>query len=330
MFHMKMRLEKPEIAKRAGKEGKIYSFGKEIWRFILVFLIGSFIAGLIPAIYEMYLFLSDVEMFDQLQRLFLNDDSSFSDMMELATDMTDGMYILTLFCTLILIISVLVYCNKIEKRSYYSMGLVKKDGAKHYVQGLLVGAVSFSLCVLAGAALGFVDIKGWNQSCNLLIVLLYFIGFLVQGFSEEIAFRGYFMISLMKRSSAVKAVLVNSLAFAFCHMLNPGLTILAFLNLLLIGIFLSLYVIKTNDIWGAAGYHSMWNFVQGTFYGISVSGTNVGSAVLSSEIKPGNIFLTGGKFGMEGSIVATVVMAVVLVLGMLYYNRKETKQNITG
>ena len=298
---MKMRLEKPEIAKRAGEEGKIYSFGKEIWRFILVFLIGSFIAGLIPAIYEMYLFLSDVEMFDQLQRLFLNDDSSFSDMMELATNMTDEMYILTLFCTLILIISVLVYCNKIEKRSYYSMGIVKKDGAKHYVQGLLVGAVSFSLCVLAGAALGFVDIKGWNQNCNLLIVLLYFIGFLVQGFSEEIAFRGYFMISLMKRSSAVKAVLVNSLAF---------------------------YVIKTNDIWGAAGYHSMWNFVQGTFYGISVSGTNVGSAVLSSEIKPGNIFLTGGKFGMEGSIVATVVMAVVLVLGMLYYNRKETKQNI--
>ena len=90
MFHMKMRLEKPEIAKRAGEEGKIYSFGKEIWRFILVFLIGSFIAGLLPAIYEMYLFLSDVEMFDQLQRLFLNDDSSFSDMMELATDMTDG------------------------------------------------------------------------------------------------------------------------------------------------------------------------------------------------------------------------------------------------
>ena len=208
------------------------------------------------------------------------------------------------------------------------MGIVKKDGAKHYVQGLLVGAVSFSLCVLAGAALGFVDIKGWNQNCNLLIVLLYFIGFLVQGFSEEIAFRGYFMISLMKRSSAVKAVLVNSLAFAFCHMLNPGLTVLAFFNLMLIGIFLSLYVIKTNDIWGAAGYHSMWNFVQGTFYGISVSGTNVGSAVLSSEIKPGNIFLTGGKFGMEGSIVATIVMAVVLVLGMLYYNRKETKQNI--
>ena len=161
---MKMRLEKPEIAKRAGEEGKIYSFGKEIWRFILVFLIGSFIAGLLPAIYEMYLFLSNVEMFDQLQRLFLNDDSSFSDMMELATDMTDGMYILTLFCTLILIISVLVYCNKIEKRSYYSMGIVKKDGAKHYVQGLLVGAVSFSLCVLAGAALGFVELQSADRT----------------------------------------------------------------------------------------------------------------------------------------------------------------------
>ena len=96
----------------------------------------------------------------------------------------------------------------------------------------------------------------------------------------------------------------------------------------LIGENLSLYVIKTNDIWGAAGYHSMWNFVQGTFYGISVSGTNVGSAVLSSEIKPGNAFLTGGKFGMEGSIVATVVMAVVLILGLTYYNAKERKEGI--
>ena len=72
----------------------------------------------------------------------------------------------------------------------------------------------------------------------------------------------------------------------------------------------------------------MWNFVQGTFKGISVSRTNVGRAGPSSEIKPGNIFQTGGKFGMEGSIVATVVMAAVLVLGMFYYNRKETKQNI--
>lgn len=325
-MRVKIPLEKPNIAKRAAEEGKIYSFGKEIWRFILVFLIGSFIAGLIPAIYEMYLFLSDVEMFDQLQQLFLSGESTFADMMELAVNMTDEMYILTLFCTLILIVTVLVYCSKIEKRSFYSMGIVKKHGMKHYLQGLFVGAVSFSLCVLIGAALGIVELKGFNSKCNILFVILYFFGFIIQGFSEEIAFRGYFMVSLMKRSSAVKAVLVNSLAFAFCHMLNPGLTVLAFVNLMLIGIFLSVYVIKTNDIWGAAGYHSMWNFIQGTFYGISVSGTNVESAVLTSEIHDGNRILTGGAFGMEGSILTTIVMAVVLVLVVLYYDRKKEMQ----
>jgi hypothetical protein len=319
--------KKPEIAIVAGEQGKRYSLGKEIWRFIVVFLVGSFIAGLIPAIYEMYLFLSDPEMFEKLEVLFLNDDSSFSDMMALVSDMSDGMYILTLVCTIIVIASVLVYCVAIEKRSIYSLGISKKRALPHYLIGLLVGFASFSLCVVAGIVCGTVHINGIKEGCNVGIVLLYFLGFLIQGFSEEITFRGYFMISMMKKNSTTKAVLISAFAFAFAHMMNPGLTVLAFINLMLIGIFFAVYVIETNDIWGAAAYHSMWNFAQGIIYGISVSGTNVGSAIFDTTISGKHVILTGGEFGMEGSIITTVVMCLFLV-GMILVNRRINNKSI--
>ncbi len=327
MFIIKIKLEKPEIAVRASEEGKIYPLGKEIWRFILVFLTGSFIAGLIPAIYEMYMMLTDPEMFDRMEQLFLSDDSSFSGMMDFVMEMTDTMYILTLFCTVILIISVIVYCTKIEKRSCYSTGIVKKAALKHYGQGLIIGIVSFSLCVLIGVLTGVIEINGINKNCSVLIVVLYFVGFMIQGFSEEIAFRGYFMVSLMKRSSSVKAVLINSLAFAICHILNPGLTVVAFLNLMIIGIFLSLYVIKTNDIWGAAGYHSMWNFAQGSLYGISVSGTTVENSIFTSTTNEAHWLLSGGEFGMEGSIFTTIVMVIVMILVIMFYDKEMKSEN---
>lgn len=326
MTVIKLKLEKPEIALRASEEGRIYPLGREIWRFIVVFLTGSFIAGIIPAIYEMYIMLSDPEMFDRMEQLFLSEDSSFSSMMEFVTEMTDAMYILTLFCTVILIITVIIYCTKIEKRSCHSTGIVKKDAVKHYAQGLLIGIVSFSFCVLLGVITGVIDINGINKNCSILIVVLYLLGFMIQGFSEEISFRGYFMVSLMKRSSAVKAVIINSLAFAICHILNPGLTILAFANLMIIGVFLSLYVIKTNDIWGAAGYHSMWNFAQGTLYGISVSGTTVGNSIFNSTTNESHWLLSGGEFGMEGSIFTTIVMCVIMVLVIMYYDKKNKQK----
>lgn len=323
---IKIKIEKPEIAKRAAEEGKIYSFGKEIWRFIVVFLTGSFIAGIIPAIYEMYEFLSDPEMFDKLEEVFLTEDSSFWGMMDLVSDMSDAMYIVTLFCTAILILTVIIYCTKIEKRSCYSTGIVKKNAVSHYGIGLLIGIVSFSLCMLLGVITGVIEINGINKNCNVLIVILYLLGFMIQGFSEEISFRGYFMVSLMKRSSAVKAVLVDSLAFAICHILNPGLNVLAFVNLMIIGIFLSLYVIKTNDIWGAAGYHSMWNFAQGVLYGVSVSGTNVNNSILNSTLDESRNLLSGGEFGIEGSIFTTIVMVAVMVIVMCagYRKKKES------
>lgn len=320
---MGVRIKKPQIAIEAEK-GKRRTLGAEIGIFILVFLIGSLLAGIIPAIYDMIIMLNDEEILNRIEEAILNPDGMFGGMMDIVLDMTDGMYIVTLFCTAIVILTAIIYCKKIEKRSLYSMGITKAHAGKNYAMGLLFGLVLFSICIGLAALFGGIKLNGINDDVNLFIVILYLVGFGIQGFSEEITFRGYFMVSIMKKSSVTKAIFINSLAFAIAHMLNPGLTVIAFVNLMLIGVLMSVYVIKTNNIWGAAAFHSMWNFAQGILYGISVSGTDAKSVVLSTD-NAGNKMINGGIFGMEASILTTVVVGAALVI-MVYTNsgNKET------
>lgn len=321
---MRIRIDKPEIASVAEDQGKRRTLAREIWIFIGVFLLGSIVAGIIPSIYDIYTMFSNEAAFDELSEIMLSSQDVFSDMMDFVLNMSDNMYILTLICTIIVIFTAVIYCTRIEQRSMYSMGFVKDKVFRHYGIGVVVGLVSFSLCFFAGIAVGVLHVQGINRECKPWIVLLYIIGFMIQGLSEEVMFRGYFMISLMKKNSVLKAVLISSFAFALCHILNPGISVLAFINLMLIGVFLSLYVIYTNNIWGAAAYHFMWNFAQGTLYGVSVSGTSVSGAVLNTITDESPAILSGGLFGIEGSIFTTIIMGLAL-FGMVYINQKKRR-----
>ncbi len=320
---MKIDIGKPQIAEEA-KSSKGRTIGAEIGIFILVFLIGSLLAGILPSCYEMMTMLNEPDILEKMEEIIMSGDGVFSGMLDLVMDMSDGMYIVTLFCTAIVILTAIVYCTKIEKRSLHSMGITKEKAGKHYAIGLAAGFGLFTACVLLALLFKGIRWNGINKNINPMIILLYLIGYGIQGFSEEITFRGYFMISLMKKNSVTKAVLINSVAFAICHMLNPGLTIVAFINLVLVGIFTSLYVIKTNNLWGAAAYHSMWNFAQGIIYGISVSGTDAKSAVINTE-NIGNNMINGGVFGIEASIMTTIVMILAIYVLMTVGGKRNNK-----
>lgn len=50
-----------------------------------------------------------------------------------------------------------------------------------------------------------------------------------------------------------------------------------------------------------------WNFMQGNVYGFAVSGLDVHSVLLIAGRGP--VWLSGGAFGAEGSVVASVVLS---------------------
>ena len=155
-------------------------------------------------------------------------------------------------------------------------------------------------------------------------ILLFLGGFLFQGMSEEVIFRGYLMNSIGATQKTYLAVTISAAAFSLAHAMNPGFGILIFINLTLFGIFASLYIICFDDIWGACAIHSIWNFTQGNFYGISVSGSGNYESVFRTSSESGYKILTGGDFGIEGSIFTTAVLLTAIFLVMIKINKNQS------
>ena len=119
------------------------------------------------------------------------------------------------------------------------------------------------------------------------------------------------------------AVLISAAAFSLAHAGNPGFGVFSAFNLALFGVFAAMYIIAFDDIWGISAIHSIWNFTQGSLWGISVSGTGGVESIFRTSAKSSISFLTGGEFGIEGSIFTTIVLGA----GIYVLWRKIAKQS---
>ena len=233
---------------------------------------------------------------------------------------SDGYMIGMLLSDIVMMLIVFLFCRFIQKRKLRTLGFIKKGMLKEYGLGMLLGFAFFSVCVLLGVLFGGLKIEGISPEFSIGIFVAYLLGYMVQGMTEEVLCRGYFLGSYARRYPVYAAVLANSLLFASLHLLNSGISVLAFINITLFGIFASIYFIRRGRIWGIGAFHSIWNLVQGNFYGIKVSGTPVGNTLFTTQAIAGKSLWNGGDFGMEGSLICTIV----LTCGIIFlYTRKN-------
>jgi hypothetical protein len=122
---------------------------------------------------------------------------------------------------------------------------------------------------------------------------------------EELMFRGY-PFQRLRRWNRSFAILFVSAIFAGFHLWNDGVTVLAITNVFLGGVLLSLAYERYGRLWFPIGIHLMWNVMSGPLLGHSVSGYLPERTVLTTELG-GPVLLTGGAFGIEGSIFMTVL-----------------------
>lgn len=289
----------------------------QILIFIAVFIVIAFAEGIGTSIFALPAMLAE---------LMKNGEAtvSFQQSYDTAESVMNNWKIMTasLYCTVFGTILCIVYCRFIEKRSLGSMGMRKKSALTHYLRGIVTGLVLMSVIAVLTALTGVMKISIVSE-INIGIILVYFFGWLVQGMSEEFIFRGYLMNTIGGKHSAASALTVSSIAFALAHITNPGLSILAFINLVLFAVFAGLYMICFDDIWGACAIHSIWNFTQGNIFGISVSGTGEAESLLRTAAVSSRSWLTGGKFGIEGSIFTTIVLAAATVIIILRIRKSQ-------
>lgn len=229
--------------------------------------------------------------------------------------------LLSLYMTVITSSVVFYIALKKENFTLESLGLKNKTIFKRYLLGLLIGFVMLSASLLITYLLGGVrDVGGvFDQP---FLIFLFFIGFVFQGFEEELMCRGLMLRGLSRSKSVFFSVLFNSFYFALLHLANPGITLLPLINLFLAGLSFSCMAIYFDDLWVASGAHTMWNFAQGNIYGILVSGMSMGPTLFRFELSSNSI-ISGGKFGLEGGMGVLIVEGItIFVFYKLLKNKK--------
>lgn len=235
----------------------------------------------------------------------------------------------SLFMTIFPILGAILYIKVLEGRSMASMGFVKSGWWRHYLKGFGTGLAMCSVALLLALAMGGLGVSEATKP-NMTLWLLTLVGFLVQGMSEEVMLRGYLMVSLAGRMPLWLSVAITSLLFAFMHGGNAGLTPLSLVNLVLFGIFAAVFMLRYDNIWGIGALHSAWNFCQGNIFGVAVSGSNAGDTLLSFSVLEGAPrWVSGGEFGLEGSIVTTVVFGG-MTLWMLLKDKNKAERSFAS
>lgn len=204
-----------------------------------------------------------------------------------------------------------------ERRGPATLGF-NSDGARRYLRGLALG-VGFAGATIGGIALlgGYrVESAGFWAAPSLTLfipIVAVFFGFVIQGATEEIAMRGYLMQVVASRHGMYWGIGVSMVLFSALHAMNipPSKElVMGLINIVLVGVFFSLYAIKERSLWGVCAWHSVWNWLLGVGFGVEVSGQklDVRPFVIDLADTGAPWWITGGKFGPEGSIVVTIVL----------------------
>ena len=209
-----------------------------------------------------------------------------------------------------------------EKRAFSSLGFFKEGWLKELGRGFLIGAVQFSLVVVLLLVTGTGGLKFGQVNLQSLIFVLAIIPFwILQGGTEELVTRGWLFPAVSAKSNIFIGILISSALFGALHLFNPGVTVLSIVNIILNGIFACFLMLKYDNMWVLAGMHGAWNFVQGNIYGIQVSGQGASTSILNYSSQSSVDLLSGGAFGAEGSIFATIVL--IGCTAYLYWSLKK-------
>jgi membrane protease YdiL (CAAX protease family) len=214
-----------------------------------------------------------------------------------------------------------------EKRPFWTLGFELKNAVNQYARGFLFGMLMFVGSVAILGAFGSVAFESGNPSQQGVAaiggVALVLIGWIIQGGAEEVLMRGWVLPVIGARYKPWTGLLVSSLLFAILHGLNPNLSAIALINLGLFGVFAGLYAMREGSMWGISALHSVWNWVQGNFFGFEVSGTNAEGGTLINLMETGDDWLTGGAFGPEGGVAVTIVLVIGIAVILFWKSKSE-------
>ncbi|HEU3736384.1 TPA: CPBP family intramembrane metalloprotease [Streptococcus pneumoniae] len=218
------------------------------------------------------------------------------------------------------------WTRKVEKRPIRTLGFYRENFLSNLLKGFSLGLALFLLTLLGLVVLGQYRLESIHLNPYSLAFVVFTIPFwILQGTAEELVTRAWLIPQLAKRTNLKVAIIISSSLFTLLHLGNPGITFLSAIDLFLFGVAMSLYLLKTDTIWGIGGIHGAWNFAQGNLFGVLVSGQSSGTSIMRFTPQGNQDWLSGGSFGIEGSIVSSIIL-FLLILYLAHQLKKENER----
>jgi membrane protease YdiL (CAAX protease family) len=161
------------------------------------------------------------------------------------------------------------------------------------------------------AAIGVYQVDGWNPVAVLAPALA---AAVLAGVFAELLVRGLLFRVVEQAQGTWVALASSAVVFGALHLFNPGATVVTAAAIALqAGVLLGLAYVVTRRLWLPIGLHVAWNAIQGGVFGSPASGIPT-EGLLRSQLT-GPALLSGGGFGVEGSVVT--VLACLAASGLL-------------
>jgi hypothetical protein len=184
--------------------------------------------------------------------------------------------------------------------------------------GIAAAAGALVLATLFGSAAWIPDggtAVAWGGSVGRTVALL-----APAALAEEVIFRGVPLVLLALAFGRWPAMIGLAVLFALAHATNPGVTPLGLTNIALAGVWLALAFFAPGGIWTAFGAHLGWN---GTLAALDAPVSGLPFRIPWIDFVPGGpAWVTGGVFGPEGGIVATLTIGVASAILLIKVRRE--------
>jgi membrane protease YdiL (CAAX protease family) len=185
---------------------------------------------------------------------------------------------------------------------------------------LLAGSMLLSTVALGGAR---IELEPGAVRAYVRYVVPLGGGLLVAALAEEWLFRGYPLTRLAGVLGRGWASLTMSVLFAAAHLGAAGSNALVSVNIVLGSLVVGALRFTPGGIAAAWGFHFVWNFTQ-----------VLGGATLSLEkvdvpgvtfVATGSTARSGGAFGPEAGIGATIVTVLALAVLVVHFRRQGVR-----
>ncbi len=175
--------------------------------------------------------------------------------------------------------------------------------------GLVMALAALLFVLLFGSA--GIELTGGPLTTFLAVALQVLAALAVAALAEELLFRGFPLARLTGAMGKVGASVSLAAVFAVAHLGNPEATPLGLVNIGLASLVLSAAFFTPGGLPAAWGLHLGWNAGLGVGADAPVSGIALELPLLGFRTG-GPSWVTGGAFGPEGGLGATVAMGLAL------------------